>query len=53
MPVNPEISYFVENFVAQCDKKQIKEFNKNDIITTYIEKRNQLCILIERRSRFN
>ena len=49
METNSEISYFIENFSTQCTKAQVKEFAKNDIITTYIEKRNQICILIERR----
>lgn len=50
MDLASEISYSVENFVNQCSKAQIKVFSKNDVITTYIEKRNQICILIERRS---
>ena len=37
---------FIENCINNCNKVQIKEFNKSDIITTYIEKRNQICILI-------
>lgn len=40
-------SLFVENFCNRCSKVQIKNFNKGDTITTYIEKRNQVCILVQ------
>lgn len=40
----------MEDFFKECEKGcnrvQIKEFNKNDTITTYIEKRDQICILV-------
>ena len=42
-----ETTNFVESFANQCSKAQVKFFSKNDVITTYIEKRNQVCILIE------
>lgn len=29
-----------------CSKIQRKHFNKNEIITTYIQKRNQICIML-------
>ena len=38
---------FVEEFEKKCSKLQKKSFNKNEIITTYINKRNQICILID------
>lgn len=41
-----EMEEFIKEFVTNCSKVQIKEFLKNETITTYIEKRNQLCILI-------
>lgn len=47
MNSNSEISYFVENFTNQCSKADIKSFTKNNVITTYIDKRNQFCILID------
>ncbi|MCI8700222.1 MAG: Crp/Fnr family transcriptional regulator [Clostridia bacterium] len=47
MGLNAEDSYFVESFANQCSKAQVKLFSKNDVITTYIEKRNQVCILME------
>lgn len=46
MNSSAETSLFVESFANQCSKAQIKIFDKNDTITTYIEKRNQVCILI-------
>lgn len=38
---------FIANFSNSCDKCNTKQFKKSDIITTYIEKRNQICILID------
>ena len=40
------IQEFINKFKSECSKIQIKSFAKNEIITTYIEKRNQICILI-------
>ena len=37
---------FLEECEKNCNKIQEKEFNKSDVITTYIEKRNQICILV-------
>ncbi len=36
---------FIANLVKNCSKVQKRTFSKGDLITTYIEKRNQLCIL--------
>lgn len=41
-----EMEQFINNFATYCSKVQIKEFRKGETVTTYIEKRNQLCILI-------
>lgn len=41
-----EISEIIESFSSNCVKMQRKTFNKGSIITTYIEKRKQICILI-------
>lgn len=47
----PKISFDVKKFAnaitTHCDKAQIKEFDKNEIITTYIVNRNMLFILLE------
>ena len=44
---------FIYNFSCHCDKVTKKTFSKNEVITTYIQKRNQLCILVSRESRFS
>ena len=41
-----EMEQFIKDFSTNCSKAQIKEFQKGETITTYIEKRNQLCIVI-------
>lgn len=41
-----KIENFVENFDKNCSKVQKKSFKKDEIITTYINKRNQFCILV-------
>lgn len=43
---NIELKNFIDECQKSCHKAQIKEFEKNDIITTYIEKRDQICILV-------
>ena len=45
MIVNFDMKNFVDNFENSCHKVQKKIFFKNEVITSYIEKRNQLCIL--------
>lgn len=46
MDINFDIESFVNDFSKNCQKAQIKTFNKSETITTYIQKRNQFCILI-------
>ena len=46
MDKNIEMQQFVDGFITNCSRVQIKEFAKGETITTYIEKRNQLCILV-------
>lgn len=40
------VSDFVKNLDSNCSKVQKKAFTKGEIITSYIAKRNQLCILL-------
>ena len=40
------LSNFVKSLDGNCSKVQKKCFNKGDVITSYIAKRNQLCILL-------
>lgn len=41
-----DISEFAQNMVGNCIKAQKKEFQPGTVITTYIEKRKQICILL-------
>ena len=41
------IEEFINTFSESCEKCFIKQFKKSDTITTYIEKRNQICILVD------
>lgn len=42
-----DIEKFIEDFQNNCKSVQKKTFRKNQAITTYIKKRNQVCILIK------
>ena len=46
MDNNFDKKIFLKNFINNCNKIQIKKFAKDEIVTTYIEKRNQLCIVL-------
>ncbi len=46
MAINFDVAEFASSFEHSCKKVQKKVFSKNEIITTYIEKRNQFCILL-------
>ena len=39
-------SDFFIDFAKNCSKTQKKSFKKSEIITTYIAKRNQFCLLL-------
>ena len=41
------IENFYYTFSCNCNKVQKKTFSKGQVITTYIQKRNQLCILLK------
>ena len=43
-----ELTEFFEEFSDNCKNVQKKFFNKNQTITTYIQKRNQVCVLLTR-----
>ena len=47
MNTNFDIEKFIFDFSNSCQKKQKKVFSKNEVVTTYIKNRNQLCILID------
>ena len=41
------VKEFSEQLLTSCEKVQIKAFEKNEIVTTYIVNRNQICIVLE------
>ena len=47
MELTSNFQEFYNNFSNNCKNVQKKYFRKNQIITTYIQKRNQVCILVE------
>ncbi len=46
MNLSFDIEDFLRDFENSCNKVQKKSFEKNQVITSYIQKRNQFCILI-------
>ena len=46
MDTNFDKKIFIENFKHNCNRVQIKKFVKGETVTTYIEKRNQICIVL-------
>ena len=40
------VDEFIKEFENNCNKVQKKTFEKNQVITSYIQKRNQFCLLI-------
>lgn len=46
MNINFDINDFIQSFSEQCNRIQIKKFSKSETITTYIQKRNLFCILL-------
>lgn len=46
MNTNINLTAFIQQLSCNCIKTQKKTFYKSEVITTYIEKRNQICILV-------
>ena len=46
MDTNFDKKIFIENFKHNCNRVQTKKFIKGETVTTYIEKRNQICIVL-------
>lgn len=42
-----DIEKFSNEIIQNCNTCQVKEFAKNEIITTYIVNRNMLCVVLE------
>ena len=47
MLYNFDKNAFIEKLRTNCSKAHIKKFNKGETITTYIEKRNQICFVLK------
>ena len=41
-----DFNRFCENIQKHCALVNVKKFKKNEVITTYLLKRNQICILL-------
>ena len=46
MDTNFDKKIFIKNFRENCNKIQIKKISKGETVTSYIEKRNQICIIL-------
>ena len=46
MNYNKNLETFLKDFSLNCKNVQKKSFRKNQTITTYIQKRNQVCIIL-------
>ena len=46
MNLNFDINEFIQDFSKCCSKVQIRNFQKGEVITNFIQKRNQFCMLI-------
>lgn len=44
---NFDVSNFVDKLATNCALCEIKTFNEDEVITTFLTKRNQFCILLE------
>lgn len=42
-----DIKKFANDVIEHCEKAQVKEFDKNEIITTYIVNRNMIFIVLD------
>lgn len=43
-----DLSTFIKELDYNCSKVQKKVFKKGELITSYIAKRNQLCLMLSR-----
>ena len=46
MNINFDMNEFIKKFENSCHRVQKKTFLRNEVITSYINKRNQFCILV-------
>lgn len=46
MNLDFDINQFIQDFSTSCSKVQVKQFEKGEVITNFIQKRNQFCMMI-------
>ncbi len=46
MNLDFNINEFIQDFSNKCSKVQIKQFERGEVITNFIQKRNQFCMLV-------
>lgn len=42
-----DVEHFIEEIKRNCGLTEVRKFKKNEIITTYLLKRNQMCIMLK------
>lgn len=47
LKLNFDVNSFINRFKHNCKITDIKEFQANEVITTFLPKRNQICVLLE------
>ncbi|MBQ9298498.1 MAG: Crp/Fnr family transcriptional regulator [Clostridia bacterium] len=47
MKKNFDVENFINKLQSSCKITELKEFEPNEVITTFLTKRNQFCILVE------
>lgn len=47
MSSNFDIQSFIDDFKKNCHSIKEKSFSKGEVVTSYIQKRNQVCIIID------
>lgn len=47
MKKNFDVENFIEKLQTHCKLSEIKEFEADEVITTFLVRRNQFCILVE------
>ena len=47
MKRNFDVDSFVKRLETNCKISEVKEFQANEVITTFLIRRNQFCVLLE------
>lgn len=46
MNLDFDINQFIQEFSTSCSKVQVRQFEKGEVITNFIQKRNQFCMMV-------